>query len=158
MYKFLVDNGQRLAFGLGLLITVLFLVNVLTGIDEFTALPDEERSTTSIFNLGLTGALVLTVIAAAAMIIFGLYHIASNFRSSAKGLIGVAALVVIFIIAYSTASGEPDPGAVAEAAQKVGGISDGQMKFISGSIMTAMILTGVAAAAFVISELRNFFK
>ena len=106
MYQFLVKNGQRLAFGIGLLVTVIFLVNVLSGMEEFSALPDDERSTTGIFNFGLSGAIALAIIAAISMVLFGLYHILSNFRTSVKGLIGVALLVVVFIIAYSTAAGE----------------------------------------------------
>lgn len=158
MYKFLVNNGQQVAFGLGLVITVIFLVSVLTGMDEFSTLPDEERVTTDIFNFGLTGTLVLAVVAAASMVLFGLYHILTNFRNSLKGIIGVVLLAVVFIIGYSMASGEPDHGAIAEAAQKAGGLSDNQMKFISGSITTAVALVAIAALAFVLSELRNFFK
>ncbi len=158
MYNFLVKNGQGLAFGLGLLITVVFLVFVLSGMEEFSALPDEERSETSIFDFGLRGALVLAVIAAIAMVGFGLFHILSNFRSSVKGIIGVVALIGIFIVAYSMAPMEPDHNAIAEAADRAGGISDNQMKFIGGAITTAVVLTGLAAAAFVVSELRNFFK
>lgn len=158
MYKFLVNNGQRLAFGIGLLVTVLFLISVFSGMEEFTMLPDEERVTTDIFNFGLYGALVLAVVAAAAMVLFGLYHILTNFRSSFRGIIGVAVLVVIFIIAYSLASAEPETTSIAESAQRAGGISENQMKFIGGSILTVLVLLGLATAAFVLSELRNFFK
>jgi hypothetical protein len=158
MYKFLVNNGQQVAFGLGLLVTIIFLVGVFSGIDEFSALPEEERVTTDIFNFGLTGSLILTVIAAAAMVFFGLYHILINFRTSLKGIIGVALLIVVFIVGYSMASAEPENSAIAEAAQKTGGITDNQMKFIGGSIITALALIAIAALAFVLSELRNFFK
>ena len=158
MYNFLVKNGQGLAFGLGLLITVLFLVFVLSGMEEFSALPDEERAGTSIFDFGLRGALALTVVAAIAMVGFGLFHILSNFRSSVKGIIGVVVLVIVFVVAYSMAPTEPDHSAIAEAVDRAGGISDNQLKFIGGAITTAVVLVGLAAAAFVISELRNFFK
>ncbi len=158
MYNFLVKHGQQLAFGLGLLIVVIFLISVLGGLDEFTALPEEEQVTTSIFNFGLTGALALTAIAAIAMLLFGLFHIASHFRSSVKGLIGVAVLVVIFLVAYNMAPGEPQINAIAEATEKAGGISPGQLKFIGGAITTVLVLLIVATASFVLSEIRNFFK
>ena len=159
MYKFLVNHGQQLAFGVGILVTILFLGVAYSGLDAFSALPEEEQASTSIFDVGLKGALVLTVVAAAAMVLFGLWHIFGNFKNSVKGLIGVALLIVIFIVAYSTASGTPEAPAIADAANKVqGGISEGQMKFIGGSITTAVVLTAVAALAFVFSELRNFFK
>jgi len=158
MYKFLVNHGQQLAFGVGMLITILFLGVAYAGLDSFSALPEEERSTTSIFDVGLQGAIFLTIAAAAALVLFGLAQIFGNFKGSVKGLIGVGLLVVVFVIAYSTASGTPEVQAIADAATKVGGISEGQMKFIGGSITTAVVLTGVAAVAFVFSELRNFFK
>ena len=158
MYTFLVKNGQRLAFGLGLLIVVIFMISVVGGLDEFTALPEDEQVTTSIFNFGLVGAIILTAIAGIAMLLFGLFHIASHFRSSVQGLIGVAVLVVIFLVAYNMAPGEPESTAIAEATEKAGGISAGQLKFIGGAITTVVVLLIVAAAAFVFSEIRNFFK
>jgi hypothetical protein len=158
MYKFLVNNGQRLGFGVGLLVTVLFLISVMSGLDSFSAMPEDQRVNTGIFDIGIRGALILIVLTAAAIILFGIYQIADNFKSSAKGIIGVAILALIFVVAYSMSSGQPDHTAISEASKKVGGISEGQMKFISGSITTAGILVGVAALAFVVSELRNFFK
>lgn len=158
MYNFLVKNGQQVAFGLGLLITVIFLVSIFSGMEEYTMLPEEERVTTDIFNFGLRGALVLTAAAALGMILFGLYHILTNFRSSIKGILGVVALIAIFIVGYSMASAEPETTAIAEAAQKAGGISDNQMKFIGGAITTSLVLVGLGVAAFILSEIRNFFK
>ena len=158
MYKFLVNNGQGLAFGLGLVVVVLFLFNVISGLDEFTALPEEDQASTTIFNFGLYGTLVLFLIAAAGMVLFGLYHIAVNFRGSLKGILGVVVLAVIFIVAYNMAPGEPEITAIEEATQKAGGISEGQLKFIGGAISTVLVLLAVAAASFVFSEIRNFFK
>jgi hypothetical protein len=60
-------------------------------------------------------------------------------------------------LTYSAASGEAT-GAVAEAADKAGGLTAGNLKFISGSITTAIILVALAAASFVLSEIRNIFK
>jgi hypothetical protein len=42
--------------------------------------------------------------------------------------------------------------------EKVGGVSPGALKFIGGSITTSIIISVIAIAAFVISEIRNFFK
>ena len=43
MYKFLSSNGQVLAFGLGALLSVLFLVSWLGGQESLNALPDDEK-------------------------------------------------------------------------------------------------------------------
>jgi len=157
MYNFLVRNGQLVAFLLGVVITVIFLISVFSGIGEFNMLAEEEQLSTTIFDFGLKATIVLIVITAIAMLLFGIYHVATNFRSSLKGIIGLVVLVIVFFVTYSAASGEAS-GAVAEAAEKAGGLTAGNLKFISGAITTALILIGLAAASFVLSEIRNIFK
>ncbi|MCO6476930.1 MAG: hypothetical protein J5I94_09945 [Phaeodactylibacter sp.] len=161
MYKFLTKHGQALAFGLGVLITVIFLGMVLSGVGEFSALPEEEQDQTSIFNFGLAGAIALAVIAALAMLAFGLFQMVSNFRSSLKGIIGFAILLVIFFVTYSTASGEPSPfiqGAIDKFEEGGAVFTSNNLKFISGGISTAVALVAIAAAAFIFAEIRNLFK
>lgn len=157
MYQFLVKHGQSIGFGLGLVVTVIFLISVLSGLDSYSTLPEEEQVNTTIFNAGLYGAIILTVVAALGMLIFGLYHMLSNFKTSLKGIIGFAVLIVVFLIAYSTASGTPE-GIVADAVEKSGTITANNLKFISGGVTTALVLIGVAALAFVLSEISNLFK
>ncbi|MEO0779129.1 MAG: hypothetical protein AAF146_21365 [Bacteroidota bacterium] len=62
MYKFLVRNGQLLAFGVGILFTVIFLGSVLGGLDSFNSLAEEEQSTTGIFDFGLVAAIALAIL------------------------------------------------------------------------------------------------
>lgn len=148
MYNFLVKNGQLLAFGLGILITVIFLISVTSGIADFEMMSEEDQGNTTIFNAGLTGAMVLTVVAAAAMLIFGLLQVFSNLKGSAKGLLGAGVLVVLFLIGYSTAGGNCNEE----------GISEATCQMIGGGIITAMALVSLSALAFVVSEVSNFFK
>ncbi|MCB0570037.1 MAG: hypothetical protein KDC66_09755 [Phaeodactylibacter sp.] len=161
MYKFLTKNGQPIAFGVGILISIIFLLVVVSNISEFTALPKEEQSTTGIFNFGLVGAIILGFIAALAMVFFGLYQIASDFKGSVKGLIGFGILLAVFLIAYFTASGEPTPylKSAIDKFQETGGVlSANNLKFIGAGISTSVILVLAAAVAFIFSEIRNFFK
>jgi heme/copper-type cytochrome/quinol oxidase subunit 2 len=157
MYNFLVKNGQLVAFLLGVVITLIFLISVFSGIGEFNMLSEEEQDATTIFDFGLKATVVLIIITAASMLLFGIYQVATNFRSSLKGIIGLVVLIIVFFVTYSAASGEAT-GAVAEAADKAGGLTAGNLKFISGSITTAIILVALAAASFVLSEIRNIFK
>ncbi len=157
MYNFLVRNGQLVAFLLGVIITVIFLVSVFTGIGQFNMLPEEEQNSTTIFDFGLKATIVLIIVTAFAMLAFGIFQVATNFKSSLKGIIGLVVLVVVFFVTYSAASDEAT-GAVAEAADKAGGLTAGNLKFISGAITTALILIAVAAASFLLSEIRNLFK
>ncbi len=137
-----------LAFGLGLLLTILFILIALSGIDEFNQQPLEVQRESNLFNFGISSAVGLTIIAALAMVAFGLFQIVTNFRSSIKGLIGFGVLIVIFLISYSTSSGDCNDET----------ISEGACKFISGGLTTMLLLAGFAAFAFVAAEIRNLFK
>lgn len=164
MYKFLSKNGEMLAFILGVFVVAVFLLFVIPNAADFNALPDKDpaKYASGIFNFGLKGAIALAFIAAICMVGFGLFHTATNIKNSLKGIIGAAVLVGIFFISYSMASGEVTPfiqGAVDKFQDAGNGtLSAGNLKFIGGGISTVGILIGVAVAAFVLSEIRNFFK
>jgi len=157
MYNFLVNNGQRIAFGLGLIVTLLFLIVAFNGMDSFQALPEDDKVSTSIFDVGIKGAIAFIIAAAAGMIIFGLFQTFSHLKSSFIGILGFVALIAVFFIAFSSASGQAS-GEIAEAVDRAGGVSENAMKYIGGAITTALILLGLATAAFILSEIRNFFK
>jgi len=161
MYKFLTKNGQTLAFGLGVLITVVFLATVLSNVESFSAMEEEKQQETTIFNFGLYGAIALAILAAAAIVLFGLVQVATDLKGSVKGILGFAALLVIFFIAYSTASTDVSPyiqGAINNFEKGGTEFTDGNLKFISGGIITTLALVAVAALSFVVSEVTNLFK
>lgn len=157
MYKFLALHGQRLAFGIGTLIIVIFMVIVNLGISDFRELSKEEQINSNIFNFGLNASIFLIVATTLAMVGFGIYQILSNFKTSYKGLIGFGALALVFIIAYVTASGEAT-GEIAKAVDKVGGISPNELKFISAGVSASIIISIAAFGTFILAEVRNFFK
>lgn len=157
MYKFLASNGQRLAFGLGVFIIVVFLVIVNVGMGNFQQLSAEEQVSSNIFNFGLNAAIFLIIATAVAMVGFGLYQVISDFKKSVKGLLGFVALIAIFVIAYATAPGEAT-GEIAKAVEKVGGISSANLKFIGAGVTTSIIMSLAAFGAFILAEVRNFFK
>ncbi|MEQ8705016.1 MAG: hypothetical protein RIC19_13910 [Phaeodactylibacter sp.] len=161
MYKFLTKNGQTLAFGLGVLITAVFMISVVSNMGEFTAMADDKQMETTIFDFGLYGAIALAVIAAVAMVVFGLFQVVTSFKSSMKGILGFAALLVIFFVSYSMTDTNVTPyiqGAIDKFEQGGAVFTDENLKFISGGISTTIVLVVVAAAAFVISEITNLFK
>lgn len=156
MYKFLTKNGQLLAFGLGVLVTILFLVIIFAGLGEYNMLSKEEQFQSSIFNFGLAASIALTVLAGVAAIAWGLFQMVTNPKGSLKGLIGIAGLVVVFLIFYAMATPETS-GPVYKVLLDFG-VTDTQSKLISGSLSTALILAIGAAVAFVVSEVINLFK
>jgi len=156
MYTFLTRNGQTIGFGIGLLLTIIMMVAILSGVDDFTAIPEEDMSRyqTTIFNAGLYFAIGLIILAAVAALLFGLFQFATDFKGALKGLLGLAAVVAIFFIIYSTA--DPDAAMLERLSDFV--VTPGQSKMITGAIWTALILAGTAIAALVISEIINFFR
>jgi len=156
MYNFLSRYGQLIAFGLGALLTVIFLATAFSSADEFNALSDSEQMETTIFNFGLYSAIILTVACAAAILIAGLIFTALNLKNSLKALIGLAVIIIIFFIAYNMA----DPKGAGSLARTIleEGIQDKSSRFISGAISTALVLGIGAIVAFVVSEVSNLFK
>lgn len=154
MYKFLTRNGQVLAFGLGILITILFLVTVFSGLDEFNGLAEDQKGTTSIFNLGLGSSIFLVIAGFAAIIIFGLIQVFGDLKGSMVGLGGFAAILAIFFIARGAGG---DDTAIADTISKFQ-VSESESGIISGAISTGLALAALAAITFVLSEIRNFFK
>ncbi|MEO1518493.1 MAG: hypothetical protein AAFV95_25980 [Bacteroidota bacterium] len=154
MYKFLTKNGQLLAFGLGIVVTALFLIMVFSGMSEFSALAEEERGQTNIFNFGLFASAFLVLAGVAAMFVFGILQVVGDVKGSMKGIIGLVAIVVIFFIARSIGSDDtPIQDTITEFK-----VTNGQSSFITGAIMASIVMAGLAAITFVISEVRNFFK
>lgn len=163
MYKFLTKNGQAIGFLTGALVSGIFLAIALpnAGNYDFDNMSDPDKYASTIFNFGISGAIFMIAVAFIALVGFGLYHIATNFKSSVKGLIGVGILAVIFIVAYATASSEITPylqGAVDNYTAGGATFTPDNLKLISAGITTAIALTLVAGGAFVFSEIRNFFK
>jgi len=156
MYKIFTKHGQLMAFGLGAVVIVIYYISIMSGLDEFNSLSADDRATTGIFNLGLQATGVLLIICAAAMILFGIYHVITNPKGAIKGIIGVAVLVILFFILYSMAVPETS-GIVGNAASDFN-LTDVQSKIISAALRSTLIIGALAVLAFVVSEISNFFK
>ena len=156
MYKFLTKYGTMLGFGVGLVISVLALITILGGLDGFNALPEEEQGTTSIFNLGLGGAVALIILCAVGIVLFGIYNLITHPKAAVKFLIGVGLLLGLVLIFYSMSEVETTGKVYTEITE--GRLTGGASRVISGALTTVLVLAGLAALAFVVSEIRNLFK
>ncbi len=164
MYPFLTKYGQTLAFGLGLLVTIIFLVIVIPNSGEVAdpANPGKFNYDTNIFDFGIKGSVFLTVIAVLAMLVFGVLQILSDPKRSRKSLIGVLVLAAVCVACYFLADVSKS-ASVQEAISKFEEankttLTDSNFRLISGSIVISGVLLGAAALAFLVSEVRNFFK
>lgn len=156
MYKILTKHGQLAAFGLGLLVIVIFLVSVFSGIDGFNALSKEDQYDSTIFDIGIRLTVILLIICAAIALIFALYQTVTNPKAALKGIIALVILVIVFVVLYNMSVAETT-GPVAEAVQEFG-LTENESKLVSAGIKATLLLGGVAIAAFVVSEVRNLFK
>ncbi len=157
MYKLLSKNGQTLGFLLGAVITLLFVLSMSVGWEKFSAMGDSpERYNTNIFNFGIFAAIALIILGLIIVSLFGIAQLSSNPKGALRGIIGVVLLVGIFLFSYSTSSAEA-AGPLAKSVEAAG-VSGNGLKLIGGGIATALILSLLASASIVISELRNFFK
>lgn len=154
MYKFLTKNGQLLSFVVGALISVLFIVIAFSNIpDGYDQLPKEEQFTTSAFNLGLYASILLTIVAFGLMIAFGVFQMATNPKAALKGIIGIVAIAIVFFIAYSMGD-----ATVKEKWAADFDVTESVSKYVSGAMITSLILGAIAIVALIFAEVRNFFK
>jgi hypothetical protein len=115
------------------------------------------------FNFGLWAAVLLTVICAIAMVLFGVAQVLGNLKRSWQGLAGLALLIVIFVVGYSMASGEPETRPIQlaiakfEESQEVD-FTAANLKFVGGAIITSLVMIGLAIVALVLTGVRNFFR
>lgn len=158
MYNFLSKNGQLLAFLVGVVLVVIFLGIALSqaGNYDFANMKPEDRFYVNIFDFGLLSAIILTVISAAGMVAFGLFQVVSNAKSSVKGIIGVAVIVLLMVVFYNMAPGTADhptiQGAIENYETSAEGrfISEGNMKWIGSSIRMGLLMSILAFAALLV--------
>ena len=157
LYQILAAHGQRIALGVGLLISVVFLLSVFAGMEEFSQLSKQDSYGTHIFDFGLIGAIFMTVFAIGALVFFGIYQVATHFRQSIKGIIGMGVLIAIFFLLYTTASGEAT-GPIAATMEKVGGITPGILKFIKAGTTSMLLMILASFLILIAGEIRNALK
>ena len=110
MYNFLSKNGQLVAFLVGVVLVGIFLIMAVSGAGDyyFEQMEDSEIYKVGIFDFGIVVAVVLTIICAIGMLVFGVVQIVSNFKTSMTGIIGVAVIAVLMIIFFNISSGDVD--------------------------------------------------
>ena len=156
MYKFLAKNSTSVGFGLGVIVSLIALIAILSGLNTYNNLPDTERGTTSIFNAGLMGAIILMIAAAVLMIGLGLYQIIIHPKGGIRLLLGVIGIGLVGFLFYKFSKVETS-GKVYEQIQQ-GLLSEGMTKILNGALWVMIVLIGVALLGLIFSEIRNLFK
>lgn len=157
MYEILSKKGLLFAFLLGLAVVLLFYVPVLTGMDGFNALSEEDQVTTSIFDLGLWLTIILVVVAALAIIVFSILSIAKNPKGSLRGLVGLGVIILIFIIGFAM-TGTPDEATRLSSIIERFQVSMSDQQIINGALFSALGIIILTAVAFVFGEISSLLK
>lgn len=171
MYDFLNKYGQALAFGIGVLVVVIFMVSIFGApsaeIDVLTndQVKGAEKYATSAFDFGIYASIALIIVAFIAAIVFGLAQVVSNPKSSLKGIIGALLLIVICFVCYSVANNDisQESAEIQNSITKFNtdqgaNFDGGTLKFISGSIISAVVLVGLSILALIAFGIRGIFK
>lgn len=154
LYNFLTKRGQVISFGLGLLLVALTYILLSQEASTFESADVTQIGWNVFFGLVASGALI--VLCAVLAILFGVVGMAMNPKGSMVAIIGIAALVIIFLIFYFTFD-PASSNAISETIEEFN-ITEGQSRFISSSIWTTITLIGLAGLAFLLSEVVNLFK
>lgn len=157
MYKLFSKYGLILAFVIGLVFILIFLIPALSGLPEgFGEMAMEEQSKTSAFNTGLKATIGLLIATVVITILASLLSVAKNPKGAIKGIIGVAVLLVVVFVLYSTSTVEA--GGRVQAAMQEFNVSDSLSKWITAFLKSSFILAGAAVALVVLGEVRNLFQ
>lgn len=170
MYKFLTKNGQLIALVLGAVISIIFILIVLSassteglGADTFSnmEMADVKAQLASLtqFDFGLFATYALLVITALIAVLFGLYHFVMNAIDNPKSVLQTVIMIVGILVLFFIARGmaPADSQAVLSAREEFQ-VNDSQSGFISGAITTTVIVILLAVVTLVVAEVRNAFK
>lgn len=106
--------------------------------------------TPSKVELGLNEGLVLTAGAFGLWILASILHLTHNFKKSITALLGAGVVILIFIIAYSTAT--------PVVMDQFPDLTSGMSKMISGGLVTVYVLGAACILLALYSEVLAIFK
>jgi hypothetical protein len=156
MYKFLTKHGTAAAFGLGVIVSAIGILSILGGLGDYNMLPEDQQSTTDIFDLAISGGVILVIVCFALAILFGIYQVVTNPKGAIQSILGLVVIIGLVLVFYSIATPETS-GKVYEAIQD-GELSANTSKWITGALATTLIVFGATVFVFIFSEIRNVFK
>lgn len=147
MYTFLSKNGQFLSFGVGILIVVIFLLQMFGG---------EATADNSGLGFGFMCSLGLILVGALAASGFAVFQNLTNVKGLIPAAIAFIATVFLMIKSFSFLFGDPTTEVVREEVFK--GLTEGELSFVSLAVNVGIGMALLTLAIFIISLILNFFK
>jgi len=109
-------------------------------------------------NINLSWGYVLFFLALILLIGFASYQVATEFKSAKGGLVGVGAIIVIFLVAYLFASKEYPTFFGVERFIDNGTITHSIMKMINTALYSTYIMFGLAIFTLIYISVSRYFK
>ena len=161
VYAPLKKYGVVIGFLTGVIIVAISTSTVLLGLPE-NSVPERElfENYGDIFTFGLSSATFLTRLGIWLMIGSLLYFLVNHVRQSLNVVIAFIGVIVIYFISrYAIADSDMIPE-VQEAIRKgkIAPMTEGDMKFVDGSVVMAYIMLALAFGAALISSIIGFVK
>jgi hypothetical protein len=153
MYELLSKRGQTFALLACVAIIIIYFVPVFMGMDAFDALPDDQKSKTTIFNFGLIASIVIFAAAILITIFLAIYQMAANPKGSLKGLLAIGAILVFFVILYFMAD-----DTVKQKWSEELSITPNISKFVGAATILSMVMLGFSVLVLIAAEVKNIFK
>lgn len=100
-------------------------------------------------DFGLYIMYLLTLVAVGAAVVFPLMYMVKNFAEAKKALLGLAGMLVLFLISWMIASSDVMP------AWEKYNISGSEAKLIGGGLICMYLMIFVSIGAMVYGEVKN---
>lgn len=144
---------KYLNIGLGIVlgISVLLVLNLLSNMDNTAQLA-------SSLDGNFYWTYLLLGIGAAAILVYSLIQTFSSVETAKKSLIPVAALLVVFLIAYMMSSSEIPQFYGAQKLIEEGTLTAGVSKMVDTGLYSVYIMSIVSIIALVYSSVARFWK
>jgi len=101
----------------------------------------------SVIDIGIYVTYGLLAVAAVSAILASIIQMVGNFKKAIPALIGIAVLVIIVLVSYSTSTNEAYENATPTVSQWVG-----------GGIKATYVLVGLALVSAVFTEVYKYFR
>lgn len=154
-YKYLAKNGPLIALLGAVVCVVITIIPILSGVSALEALPDKQQAFSpegDIFYVGIYVTIALMIVAVALAVLLSIFKVALNPKGAMKGLIAFGVLAVVFVILFSSISGEI-PANLTKF-----DVTESIFRVVGAGIALTLILGLASVLLIFLMEVWNFFK
>jgi hypothetical protein len=143
-----------------ILLWVLLIISAVLVISMMANISENEADPTmgNWINTNLIWAYILMLIGAGVAIVAGVFHMATDFKAAKKGLISLAFLGAVALVAYLLASDQIPQFTGAQRFIQDGTLTSQVAKMIDAGLYATYILLALAVLSIVLAPVTRLFK